>query len=168
MKKLLYLLLILFAFNVSYGQKKNAATIQPYSISNIKLGMSQEDFLSKYPEQSGQEIISNSTKTWYYDALVINNIEVWDVVVKFYKNKLILLSFTTSDSAMHTGLSAKYGYKISEEYESYENGVTQIICGYGKKNQYYDIFHVTYDNGKPERFLMMDIKAKNLSESEGF
>ena len=168
MKKILFFLLLLSLPYISYSQKSKTAVIQPYSIANIKLGMSQSDFVLKYPDSISTQTVLNSTKTFFYDQMKINSIKVHSVIVKFFKGKLMMLSFRTDDSSMHSGLAAKYGYKSSEEYEDYKDGVTSIIGGYGKRNDYYDLFHVSYDNGQSEHFLMIDMKAKKNSDAEGF
>jgi hypothetical protein len=111
--KFLHLLILISITSFGYAQKKKATQkIQPYSISNIKLGMTTEDFIVNYIDSIPTRDVRNSTETLLFNSLMVNNIEVSEVLVKFYKNRLITLSFITYDSMMHAGLSAKYGYNI--------------------------------------------------------
>jgi len=166
MRKFFILLILISISTTAFSQKKKTLGVQPYSIANIKLGMPINEFFIKYPDSIKATSVQNSTKNFTYDKLKINNIDVYDVLVTFYKDKLINLYFKTDDPQMHWGLKAKYGYDEEKEYQQFYNGEDVTIGGYGIYNDHYGLTHVKYTNG--EGFIMKDRKTEKLSLSEGF
>jgi len=166
MKNLYFFILLLTYGNVSYSQNKKPTSIQPYSISNIKLGMSVNEFLSEYKDSITVTSVQNSTTHFKYDNLIINEIEVYEVLVSFYKNKLMTLYFKTVNPKMHWGLSAKYGYVSDKEYQQFYEDQDVTIGGYGKYNDHYGLTHIKFSDS--EGFIMKDRKTEKLSLAEGF
>ncbi len=145
--------------------KKN--TLQPYSISNIKLGMSIDEFKTIYKDSIISYQKNLSTETLLYDEIKINNHNAHHVMVVFYKSKLIQLYFRVCDNIfVHQGLKSKYGYNENEEYETTYEDQDVIIGVYGKFNDLYGFTHV--DFGNCEGFIMTDKKKMQLSNKEGF
>ncbi len=169
MKKL-FLLLIILCANEGFAQRKKstAPTTQPYSVSNIKIGMHVNDFLKHYPDSISAKQIKDLSKTFVYDSLIINDIEVYDAMMTFYKDRLVDVYFKTIDPMMHIGLSAKYGYNDADEYtEIYDHKLVHISY-YGKLNPHYGFTRFKYDESGEEGFIMTDKKGKKLALAQGF
>lgn len=166
--KHLYILILLVTFtNVAHSQKKKAsAAPQPLSISNIKLGMTYDDFVTKYPDSISRFTVSNSTRNVFYDNLKINNVEVYDVICVFFKEKLAGFYFKTNSIAIHLGLDAKYGYKRNDEFEKDLNG-EWVTIGYYVITDNNLLLRIKYQD-ESEQIMMEDRKAIKLSSAEGF
>lgn len=157
-----YLFLSIHAFS---QKKPISQTIQPFNISNIKLGMTFNEFTTSYKESIIDTIDNKSERCITYEKLIINNIECYNVLACFYKSKLYRFSFQTVDYKMHAGLQAKYGY--ADEYDNYDDDNKPYTVGtYGKKSEKQILLRQKkYDY---EVFIMTDRITSKIVDMEGF
>ena len=156
MKKIFITTLFIFIITVGYSQKSNTkTTIVIPSISNLKLGLDDEEIIKKYGPASG-DTINNSTRILVYDHIKLdNNYVLNSISFRFFNKKLFQIFFKLDDD-IHIGLSAKYGYEdIGETTGIYGNFRRDIVFFRVKMN---DNYYVTLENEQ----------ISKLSESEGF
>lgn len=156
MKKIFISLLIIIT-TLGYSQKtvkKSQITIIP-SISNLKLGINEDEIIKKYG-LAKIDTTTNSSRFIMYDRIKLdNNFELESISFRFFKKKLFMIIFN-SNTDIHNGLTSKYGYReFDDESGIYGNFKNNIRFGLG------NIDGIKYE-------FLIDDNLRKLSESEGF
>jgi hypothetical protein len=143
--------------SLGYSQKivkKNPIPTIP-SISNLKLGLIDDEIINKYGPAIA-DTTTNSTRVVFYNQIKLdNNYIINSISFRFFKKKLFQIFFTL-DNDIDSGLSSKYGYEEIDE----STGV------YGNFKGNIRFFKVTKDD--ESYCIMINDQIRKLSESEGF
>ena len=156
MKKIIITTIVLFIITLGYSQNSNKKnTIIIPSISNLKLGLDDEEIIKKYGSAEG-DTLNNSTRILVYNNIKLDNNYILNYIsFRFFNKKLFQMVFKLDDD-VHNGLSAKYGYK--------DTGETTGVYGNFRDNIIF--FRIKIDD---DYFAyLQNIQISKLSESEGF
>lgn len=164
MKKVFIIIFSLLVSLCMTAQKKQASTLPVYTISNLKLGITLEEFKVKYPDVT-EELKENSTVNLNYYAITLDNEHVvYELLACFYKGFLFSISFKDFTGNIHNGLTAKYGYDEDNEFS-----VADGTAGrYGKMNSKIIFVRKKPFVGDYNLILLSNKEISKKSQSEGF
>jgi hypothetical protein len=132
MKKLsLFMLLLVLFNNTLFSQSKKIILDR---LIDIKIGMTYDEVIAKYPDPYSTSI---DDITYHYLKLQ-NGVDVTNLILKFYDNKLYIIFFDY-DKSIHAGLKATYGYtppKGSSINSYYGNSYRSSITACNQQNKY--------------------------------
>ena len=125
------MLLIVLLNNTSFSQSK---PIIVNRLIDIQIGKTYEEVIAKYPDPYSTSI---DDITYHYLKLQ-NGVNVTNLILKFYDNKLYIIFFDY-DKSIHAGLKATYGYtppKGSSINSYYGNSYRSSITACNQQNKY--------------------------------